>query len=156
MKYCFVKGCRFNNTHITSRHVCGNNCIFPLGHGRIECKNKNLFKDLEGYKNQIINANEQCTIKDCLDKYTHTTIGHNCLYCYKFNNNHLKYCPIIYNQEIQNEIDYEIHNEQNDLEPGYYKYIYGGQGSSIYMRRNVENNNIETLDVSTLTKLEIL
>ena len=151
MKYCFVEGCRFNNSHITSRHICGNNCVFPMGHGKVECNNTLKINALSQFNNQVININQQCSIPNCLDKHTHTTPGHNCLYCFKFNNNHSKQCPVINNNNICDNInDFQnifIDNPSinYNINTGFYDSSYGGMGSTIFFRKNIITNNIDYL-----------
>jgi len=47
MEYYKVKNCRYNYSHITSRHRCGN--CKQLGHGQIECNNIDLINSLLQY-----------------------------------------------------------------------------------------------------------
>ena len=83
IKYCNVKNCRFASFHITNRHKCGKCSL--LGHGQIECGNTKMKQDLQISFCDNIPKNIMCKIKNCIDPNTHTTEGHNCVYCSKQN-----------------------------------------------------------------------
>jgi hypothetical protein len=147
---CQVKGCRHRNNHVTSRHTCGNAGCLMNGHGKMECMKEYLKKELEKYKNDIIN--DPCIVPGCLDPITHTTDGHSCLYCNmrpiltkKQKIKHLKYCPLseynekhkIFDETTINTFDKDFINELLILTNGTYTHIYGGMGSTWFIRQDL-------------------
>ena len=81
-KYCFCKGCRFPDSHITSYHKCG--ICKGFGHGQFECAE---IKNNHNYQNdlftQYILTNKEylpkekyCTIPTCKSKSTHSIGSH--------------------------------------------------------------------------------
>ena len=151
---CQVKGCRHRNNHVTSRHTCGNAGCLMNGHGKMECMKEYLKKELEKYKNDIIN--DPCIVPGCLDPSTHTTDGHSCLYCNmrptltkKQKIKHLKYCPLneynekhkIFDETTINTFDKDFINELLINTPiltnGTYTHIYGGMGSTWFIRQDL-------------------
>ena len=151
---CQVKGCRHRNNHVTSRHTCGNAGCLMNGHGKMECMKEYLKKELEKYKNDIIN--DPCIVLGCLDPSTHTTDGHSCLYCNmrptltkKQKIKHLKYCPLneynekhkIFDETTINTFDKDFINELLINTPiltnGTYTHIYGGMGSTWFIRQDL-------------------
>ena len=134
---CRVKGCKYNMFHVTKKHICSE-CLF-LGHGKQECWDTNLIKELRKYDDEILS--EQCTVEKCTDNTTHTIEGHLCIFCSKYGNNHMKKCPIDGTKivdSIVTQLDYE-------LKAGEYTHKYIGMGCYEYFRRNKETNEIETL-----------
>ena len=145
---CQVKGCRHRNNHVTSRHTCGNAGCLMNGHGKIECMKEYLKKELEKYKNNIIN--DPCIVPGCLDHHTHTTDGHSCLYCdmrptlnKKQKIKHLKYCPLSEYNEKHKIFDEttininELHITTPILTNGTYTHIYSGMGSTWFIRQDL-------------------
>jgi hypothetical protein len=130
--YCKVKGCRFSSFHVTSRHECGT--CKNLGHGKVECNNKNLQNILNQYNKDTININDRCKYINCIDPETHKTDGHTCIYCHSANK-HLKKCPIINNYIIEDDNKfYDIKFDK--LQNGEYTNVYSGMGCTIFIRKN--------------------
>ena len=147
---CQVKGCRHRNNHVTSRHTCGNAGCLMNGHGKMECMKEYLKKELEKYKNDIIN--DSCIVPGCLDPSTHTTDGHSCLYCNmrpiltkKQKIKHLKYCPLNEYNEKHKIFDETTINTNEllintpILINGTYTHIYGGMGSTWFIRQDLNS-----------------
>ena len=139
---CIVYGCGNPNFHSTSEHSCGT-CNLN-GHGKLECSNDDKIKELEKFNGDIIT--KACKIKGCLDPQTHTSLGHSCLYCDKRSNNHMKYCPLSNNMNMnmymnesgENNICDNIEDfsedvkanitktDINNINIGQYTDVYGG------------------------------
>ena len=146
---CQVSGCRYNKEHTTIRHCCGT-CKLN-GHGQIECDNQNLIKELEIYKDDLINY--PCDLKECIDFNTHTTNVHSCLYCderiEKGVQTHIKYCPMNENTTENNSVwdnilefnkDITENIEDVKLNIREYKKVYGGMGC-IWFVRSIDGND---------------
>ena len=139
---CQVLGCRYSDEHTTERHCCG--ICNLLGHGQMECSNKDLIKELEQYKDDFIF--DWCEIEGCIDAQTHTTKGHSCLYCEtRIDDLHLKYCPNNVNTNGNNSIcdnllDFNStlleYIEDVKLNIGEYKEYDGGMGCTWLIRNN--------------------
>ena len=138
MEYCKVENCRYNYSHTTGRHRCGK--CKQLGHGQIECNNIELINNLLQYNQDVVSI--PCTITECVDNTTHTTEGHDCLYC-KSRIHHLKHCPcngtsicdtIINNNDNINNIEEAM--KEYVLKEGYYVTKYAGQGCMWFIRHN--------------------
>ena len=87
--FCKVKGCRFANSHITKAHVCGK--CGDKGHGICECGNNSLILAL-AQDLTVIPFNLQCCVINCKSINTHTTDGHQCTYCKKYEHD-VSECP---------------------------------------------------------------
>jgi hypothetical protein len=145
MSFCKVKGCR-HPQHLTIVHQCGH-CLM-LGHGKHECRSKEEQNKLEQYYDDTLEQKNWCTKQHCPVPYTHTTDGHFCIYCGKFEN-HMKKCPSFdrtyfiekYNPSSQNYFpDFAIEHIK-EIKIGHYAVFYGGQGCQWYVRNN--NNKYE-------------
>ena len=82
--YCKASNCRFNTTHTTRAHKCGN--CNEYGHGQLECYSISSKENLKKYWNDIIDQNERCTIEGC-NNYYHKTIAHPCNICQDYGHN---------------------------------------------------------------------
>jgi hypothetical protein len=150
---CQVLGCRYSDEHTTERHCCG--ICNLLGHGQMECSNKNLIKELEKYKDDFIF--DWCEIEGCIDAQTHTTKGHSCLYCEtRLDDLHLKYCPNNKNTTEGNTICDDLENishallehiEDVKVKPNEYKISEGGMGSTWLIRNNNGKNEYLFIDI---------
>ena len=169
---CQVKNCRYSDSHVTCRHMCGS--CHKYGHGILECGNDTMIENLKKSYNDRCSENI-CCIDDCVDRTTHTTVGHSCLYCNsrnldsnKFNFKttdqlndrqyteeninycHLKNCPINGTNIIDNLNDVDIenmlkHTKVSDLKRGYYFLKQAGMGCMWFIRCNIDSGNIEYL-----------
>jgi hypothetical protein len=146
---CKVKNCRFNKFHLTQRHQCGT-CM-ELGHGQIECKNDLLKLNLTEFDSDILDINLYCTITDCVDPHTHLTTGHSCRFCFE-RVLHKKKCPLNLseNNQISDKLsDYMINIDLDmicskyNLQIGECIRLFGGMGSSWYIRINKDTCIIE-------------
>jgi len=73
-------------------HLCGQ--CKHYGHGRIECNNHILIKNLKDIsKNDVLPNSKYCTKQDCQYKHLHTTRAHHCSRCSQ--NHSVKDCPLI-------------------------------------------------------------
>jgi len=81
-KYCYCRGCRFPDSHITSYHKCG--ICKSYGHGQLECpqiknnynhKNELFLKYILPNK-EFLPKEKHCTIPNCKSKSTHSTGSH--------------------------------------------------------------------------------
>jgi len=77
--YCKADYCRFQKSHTTKFHICGN--CGSKGHGQVECGNSDLIYALKIYDNDVLNINDQCTVPHCIDNTTHTKNSHICVKC---------------------------------------------------------------------------
>ena len=149
---CQVKNCRFYSSHVTSRHLCGT--CQNYGHGVMECNNICQIEPLKQFYNDRFVENA-CQENSCVDRTTHTTIGHSCLYCYTrnvYNNNyiHLKMCPINGTLVCDKLEDIDIDNILRDmklptLNKGQYFQKYAGMGCTWFIRCNKDTGVIEYL-----------
>lgn len=80
-KYCFCKGCKYPQSHITSYHKCGK--CHQFGHGFVEChlNNNGLYHHINNLYDKAKNQtnfpkHKYCTISDCKTKFTHDTNSH--------------------------------------------------------------------------------
>ncbi len=73
--YCRAKGCRFNWSHSTRYHQCGN--CHLTGHGQHEC----YYKLLTYCHGEILPRNLWCQVEKCTDRESHQTIAHRCRHC---------------------------------------------------------------------------
>jgi hypothetical protein len=134
MEYCKVQNCRYSEYHATQRHRCGT--CKQLGHGQMECNNMDLKYNLKQYIDRV---NTPCTSIDCVDNTTHTTEGHDCLYC-KLRVGHLKHCPSITKKYCDSLDSIDICDTLKDtmqnymLRGGHYITKYAGQGCIWYVR----------------------
>lgn len=82
MNICKVKGCRFENSHVTSHHICGS--CGKYGHGMVECGNRRLMNNLQNkFGKDELSDQHKCEVITCKDKHYHTTLGHLCRVCEK-------------------------------------------------------------------------
>jgi len=72
---CHVKYCRFNNSHTTRGHKCGN--CKRYGHGVIECNTPSM-NILKIYTDEV---KDRCTFIGCRYPQYHTTEAHHCNKC---------------------------------------------------------------------------
>lgn len=80
--YCYCKGCRFSDSHITSYHKCGN--CKKYGHGQFECVQikgnynwiNNLFEKYILTNKDYLPTELHCDIEGCKSKETHSTFSH--------------------------------------------------------------------------------
>jgi hypothetical protein len=143
---CKVNGCRYSKTHITKAHKCGNCGLF--GHGKMECGNAELIKDL--------NTNDTepfiiCCIENCKDRTTHTIEGHKCNFCGVYAHDETE-CPeflwkdketrkVIFGQ-TENEykrkkyLKITARNQMNWAEHKVYTVIYAGMGCLWFAKRD--------------------
>lgn len=89
---CMVRECRFSYSHTTAGHKCGSCGLY--NHGIIECKNDNFKKDLEQYKNDILEINKQCIVFGCKYYKFHTVDAHHCFICNKRDPHSISRCPV--------------------------------------------------------------
>ena len=136
---CKIKGCRFFQHHITSRHHCGK-CDL-LGHGQVECGRPEIVP-----KSNSFSVLEPCTLENCIDPLTHTLHGHCCPFC-RAKKEHCKNCPAITGDyAIETDIStYFLEDDivDSNLSSGKYAHKYGGMGSSIFIRCNKETLKLE-------------
>ena len=144
MEQCKVKNCQYSEYHVTSRHKC--ETCKKLGHGQIECIDIEMIHRLNYYKDDIISV--ACTIKDCVDRNTHITLGHDCLYCSSrkiCNNttNHLKHCPCNGTRICDSLNDIDIMGTLKGIidtciiKKGHYIIKYAGMGCQWFVRNNI-------------------
>jgi len=111
------------------RHKCGKCKLF--GHGQVECGKEYNFANSPG------TVSVSCDIIGCYDPWSHTTQGHDCLYCNK-KEGHLKLCPVREGFPI-----YETRpGEQLTILPGTFLHRYCGMGCSEYFRK-LPNRDLE-------------
>jgi hypothetical protein len=80
--YCYCKGCRFADSHITSYHKCG--ICKGYGHGQFECaqikQNNNyqnaLFDNYILTNKEYLPKEKYCTNPNCKSKSTHSIESH--------------------------------------------------------------------------------
>ncbi len=81
---CKVRGCRFNQTHLTFYHKCGNCNLY--GHGRYEClhddEKQRLYQQFMS-PDQQIPFESHCQIETCQFPWSHQQIAHHCSLCGK-------------------------------------------------------------------------
>lgn len=161
LTYCKVLNCRFAGSHITKAHICGK-CKEP-GHGSIECGNpvmvRFLSRDLT-----IIPFDLQCCIIGCKYISTHTTSGHQCTYCKKYDHQESECPERLWQIKVERGTAFE-QSESGFKEKKYLKIqarkqmkwnehkiftkIYGGMGSIWYARRTNNYNPIELFFMHT-------
>ena len=151
---CKVKGCRFSEFHVTCRHLCGK--CSRYGHGLMECNDIYMTEQLKTFHDDRLIENI-CQVDSCVDRTTHTTVGHSCLYCYtrKLDNNnnyiHLKNCPINGTKVCDMLDDIDIQNILSDtmkeliLNRGCYYLKQAGMGCMWFIRCNVDSGIMEYL-----------
>ena len=80
MSFCKAKGCRFNNSHVTSGHLCGS--CQQFGHGEQECGNKKLMNSLKKKSvNDKMPETTRCSFIECTDSSSHSNSAHYCKKC---------------------------------------------------------------------------
>ena len=151
---CKVKNCRFYESHVTCRHLCGK--CHNYGHGMLECNDIYQIDQLKKFNDDRFIENI-CEENNCIDRTTHTTSGHSCLYCYTRNldnnNNyiHLKKCPmngtIVCDMLDDIDIDNILSNsmKQCTLNKGQYYQKYAGMGCMWFIRCNIDSGLMEYL-----------
>lgn len=80
--YCFCRGCRFPDSHLTSYHKCG--ICKGYGHGQFECDKikgncnwiNQLFEKYIITNKDFLPEEKQCQIYGCKSKQTHSTGSH--------------------------------------------------------------------------------
>lgn len=80
--YCYCKGCRFPDSHITLFHKCG--VCKKYGHGQFECdkisgnniRKNDLFNKYILLNKEHLPKEKYCTNQYCKFKSTHTTCSH--------------------------------------------------------------------------------
>lgn len=93
---CKVRGCRFNQTHLTFYHKCGNCNIY--GHGRYECcyddDKQHLYQQFMT-PDQVIPYESHCQIETCQFPWSHQQIAHHCSLCGKNGHDKTSACEYI-------------------------------------------------------------
>lgn len=89
--YCKVAYCRYNNTHVTKGHKCGN--CGQYAHGDAECRYPYLIENLAKYHNETLPEYKHCTVEDCVAKMLHTVDAHHCPICNKRDAHTIANCP---------------------------------------------------------------
>lgn len=87
---CYVKGCRYNSSHVTMGHQCGG--CKEYGHGQHECGSNFLINQLhEEHGKDTLQYHKRCSIYKCRFNWSHSTSSHHCRKC---NGNHgYSNCP---------------------------------------------------------------
>lgn len=153
---CKVKYCRFAGLHIARGHLCGKCGI--LGHGATECGNQAMIDSL-ALDTTVIPFNLLCNVPGCKDIESHTTGGHQCAYCKKFEHAEIE-CPehlwkikvergtTFYQDESgfkkKKYIQLQARKQMNWEEHKVYTKVWGGQGCTWYARRA---NNWEKIEL---------
>ena len=148
--YCMVRGCRFAGSHITTSHICGN--CGNSGHGVCECGDNKLIAELV-QNVPVIPFELKCCVINCKSINTHTTSGHQCTYCKKYEHDSSE-CPEqlwqikkIHSTTFgQNEasfkekkyIKFQARKQMKWEEHKVYTTVYAGMGCCWYVTR--ENN----------------
>jgi len=82
-RLCFVKKCRYNDTHPSKYHICGK--CFEMGHGIAECNNtESILQLTQTYGDIELPLDIQCNISECKYPKRHTIFGHKCGICSSF------------------------------------------------------------------------
>ncbi len=155
-QYCKAKNCRFNDSHITKVHICGN--CGELGHGIIECGNPTLITAL-CQDTTTIEFDLQCNVPHCKYIANHATSGHQCTYCKKYEHDASE-CPerlwevkvergTTFSQDKSGYTDKKLiqlqaRKQMKWGEHKVYTKVYGGMGCTWYARRE---NNWETIEL---------
>jgi hypothetical protein len=141
MDYCKVQGCRYNNTHTTHDHLCGNCKNF--GHGKIECNSTTKKLNLIKYHSDKLPENLYCDIIDCPNKEYHTRNAHHCSKCKKLHSE--SNCIIqtydYWKEHFQNIVNV-FNYDESDFKNNYFgKYITMniGMGCCLFVRNNAGN-----------------
>jgi len=81
--FCYVKHCRFSDSHTTRNHRCGICNI--TGHGERECNNHFAINKLKLHwsMNSELPISKQCTFAGCKTSKYHTNDAHHCEVCKK-------------------------------------------------------------------------
>jgi hypothetical protein len=108
MKYCQVNSCRYNRTHITSGHRCGN--CHQYGHGIIECDDLDRINHLkDNFHHERLPSYKWCKKTGCRFFWSHTCDAHHCSIC---GDNHSQIdCP---NLNSDNNIENNTINDTSD------------------------------------------
>lgn len=88
---CMVEECRFNTSHVTSGHKCGNCGRF--GHGILECNNYIKLNRLSKYYYKVLEYNDRCSVYDCMYSKNHKTEAHHCGLCGLRTTHSYRECP---------------------------------------------------------------
>ena len=124
---CFIKGCRYPNTHVSRGHKCGKCGIY--GHGIIECNDFLLRNELNKHYNDILKENDRCSYTNCKYNFLHKTQSHHCETCGLLGHNKLN---------CYKTIKCPICRTDNNIKFGQ-KKIYGSTDiCSICLNNNVE------------------
>ncbi len=152
---CKIRGCRYASYHNTAQHECGT--CHQLGHGRVECKNDKLKRELSTLSPQVVS----CKIRGCRYASSHDTAQHECGNCHKLGHgrieckhgkhrkrklpNQASLLSQVDNPHTMGAIGAEILRDTQNLsiKNGQYTVHYGGMGSTWYIRNN--KNIIEYL-----------
>jgi hypothetical protein len=146
-KYCKVNSCRFDNSHITKVHICGNCGV--SGHGKMECGNPRLIAALS-QDTTSISFDLQCNVLDCKNIASHTTSGHQCTYCKKYEHDASECPERLWEVKVENGttfsqdksgykekkyIQLQARKQMKWEEHKVYTKVYGGMGCTWYAKR---------------------
>ena len=98
MKCCFVKECRFADSHTTIAHKCGT--CGEDGHGVIECCRPHLIRELNKHGGDKMPYNNRCNIEGCSFDYSHNRHAHHCGICGQRATHSQLNCPINVGRQI--------------------------------------------------------
>ena len=161
LKICKAKGCGFSFFHITKAHICGN-CGKP-GHGVTECQNPELITVLS-LDTTTIQFDLQCNVAGCKDIGTHTTSGHQCVYCKKFEHDESECPERLWKNKAdlgttfgQSESGYkekkyiqlQARKQMKWAEHKVYTKVYGGMGCIWYAKRTNHREHIKLFFMHT-------
>ena len=131
---CKVAYCRYNTSHTTSGHKCGN--CGKYGHGQHECGNNNRMHALTKFRNESLPVEHQCLYSNCTYKWNHTCDSHN---CYKCGRKHSVDDCIIQSLETSKSRWGEYMNKNYEEllidEDNIYVSAYVGMGCQVYIRK---------------------
>ena len=144
LKYCYCKGCQYNDSHVTAHHRC-EKCKY-FGHGIAECKSlterKKLFNNFILSNKIKLPIEKHCKILNCLVPHLHSTESHydifiNNEYAYLINTahfNHINSINFFYN--LDKKLLKSIKNRPNT-------YTFGNIGQGYYIAMRNKNNIID-------------
>jgi hypothetical protein len=155
--FCTVKGCHFANSHITKAHICGK--CGNTGHGVCECGIPALITTL-ARDMTVIPFSLQCCVANCKNITNHTTSGHQCTHCKKYEHDASE-CPeqlwkikVLHGTTFgQSEggfkekkyVQIQARKQMKWEEKKIYTIVYAGMGCVWYAKRDNNWEKIELL-----------
>lgn len=149
-KYCFVKMCRFPESHTTEGHLCGT--CKKFGHGQLECNDHAQIKSLEVYSGMMLPNFMRCSVTGCKTGHNHTSDAHHCETC--LGKHSVKSCPTVkamYDpfdtvrpEAVLRRQKYDLKLLHQVLKPNSYVVVHEGMGCTSYIRKD-KSGNLEGL-----------